>query len=127
MKKLKVIVGWEEGNYSALCNDKDINGIVVDTHKNLEALVRKNNPGIRLPGYRARHSALNPLRYLHSPHPDQGWKIPQREGELHDRQLVHPIQYEQGEDNGVTADLVDLRHRQPPHSRGEGTLDLHQC
>ena len=38
MKKLKVIVGWEEGNYSALCNDKDINGIVVDTHKNLEAL-----------------------------------------------------------------------------------------
>lgn len=38
MKKLSVIIGWEAGNYSALCNDKDINGIVVDTHKNLEEL-----------------------------------------------------------------------------------------
>lgn len=38
MKKLKVIIGWEDGNYSALCDDKDINGIVVDTNKNLEAL-----------------------------------------------------------------------------------------
>lgn len=46
MKKLKVIIGWEAGNYSALCNDKDINGIVVDTHKDLEALKKSFSEGL---------------------------------------------------------------------------------
>lgn len=38
MKQIKVNIGWEDKNYSAICDDKDINGIVVDTHKDLDIL-----------------------------------------------------------------------------------------
>lgn len=47
MKKLKVIIGWEEKNYSALCDDKDINGIVVDVHKDLEELKKSFAEGLK--------------------------------------------------------------------------------
>lgn len=40
MKQLKVNIGWEDKNYSAVCDDKDINGIVVCTHKDLDTLKR---------------------------------------------------------------------------------------
>lgn len=36
MEKIVVKIGWAENNYSAVCNT--LNGIVVDTHKNLEKL-----------------------------------------------------------------------------------------
>lgn len=38
MKKIKVSIAWEEKNYSAVCEDKDINGIVVVTDKNIDNL-----------------------------------------------------------------------------------------
>ncbi len=38
MKKIKVTIGWKEKNYSAVCEDKDINGIVVVTDKNIDNL-----------------------------------------------------------------------------------------
>ncbi len=34
MEKIKVIVGWEDKNYSAVCDS----GLVVDTHKDLDKL-----------------------------------------------------------------------------------------
>lgn len=36
MEKVKVLVGWSENNYSAVCDS--INGIVIDTNKDLEEL-----------------------------------------------------------------------------------------
>ncbi len=38
MQTLKVVIGWTENNYSAVCEEKDIMGVVVATHKDLEAL-----------------------------------------------------------------------------------------
>ena len=35
MQKIKVLVGWEEKNYSAVA---EVNGVVVVTHKNFETL-----------------------------------------------------------------------------------------
>lgn len=35
MEKLKVIIGWAEGNYSASC---EVGGVVVDVNNDLEAL-----------------------------------------------------------------------------------------
>ena len=36
MEKVKVLVGWSENNYSAVCDS--INGVVIDTNKDLEEL-----------------------------------------------------------------------------------------
>ena len=36
MEKIKVLVGWSENNYSAVCDS--INGVVIDTNKDLEEL-----------------------------------------------------------------------------------------
>jgi len=38
MQKIKVLVGWEEKNYSAVA---EVNGVVVVTHKNFETLKEK--------------------------------------------------------------------------------------
>ena len=36
MEKVKILVGWSENNYSAVCDS--INGVVIDTNKDLEEL-----------------------------------------------------------------------------------------
>lgn len=36
MEKVKVIIGWAEDNYSAVCDS--VNGMVIDTNKDLEKL-----------------------------------------------------------------------------------------
>lgn len=38
MKQIKVLVGWSDRNYSAVCDS--VNGVVIDTHKELETLKR---------------------------------------------------------------------------------------
>ncbi len=36
MEKIKIIVGWEDKNYSAVCDS--VGGLVIDTHKDLDKL-----------------------------------------------------------------------------------------
>ncbi len=38
MEKIIAKIGWSGSNYSCVCEDPRINGIVVATHKNLESL-----------------------------------------------------------------------------------------
>ncbi len=43
MEKIKVIVAWEEHNYSAVCDS--VNGLVIDTNKDLEKLKKSFKEG----------------------------------------------------------------------------------
>ncbi len=43
MEKIKVIVAWEEHNYSAVCDS--VNGLVIDTNKDLEKLKKSFRTG----------------------------------------------------------------------------------